>query len=433
MIIERLAGIVPINKFRRAFTLVEVLIVLFIFTILGAIALPTVRELIADQKVGTATRNLAAFIDISRSMAIADSRPTGVLFERVGSLSDVFGRAASIRVKQIKGVPPYVGESSNALAHLVNDPSWPAVGHPLRPTAMDPDPIVGLDTAVFDANDSQLLRLSALMIANGDPDPPIDIGDLIEFPGGRLAPIESIVANTTSTPETVVVHFDLRENIGYTTSSSLSTQLFPASGRAASVDYPVTFTGLADIVGAEQARYKIYRNPVVSSTAPLNLPRGVVVDLNYSGIGVAGNEFAPVVDPMNVSGPATSADDIFILFGPDGKVARIQDAAGNIGPPTGLVFFCVGNTDGLRPLDLLSIDGDATANLLKADSTWLVINPSTGRAVASPFAVGSTPPTTPLDDPYELTTGPPPNNPVIAPYITEARRFALLSDTLDAE
>lgn len=422
------------SKRRRdgGFTLVEMLVVLFIFMLLAAVALPTVRNLIADQKVASATRNLAAYIDIARNTAIANSRPMGVLFQRVGGLSDVVGRAAVIRLKQISGVPAYVGESSNSVAYLANDPNWPPVGHELRPNTGDPDPIVGLDTAVFDANDSQLLYLSATMIASSQPNPPIRRGDLIEFPGGRVAPIEAIIANPSTTPITVTVHFDLNENFGYSSASPLSTQRFPSSSRRARVNYPATFTGLGQLVGTETVKYKVHRRPVVTSAAPMNLPRGVVIDMNYSGIGDSGNQFAPVVDATNVSGPAFNASNIALLFGPDGKVINISNALGNSGPPTGLIFFCVGDADGVRPFDLLSTDSRATANLLNLDSTWLVINPSTGRVAASPNSAGAGSPPSMVSDPYAVTTGPP-SVPVLEPFISSARSLALLSDTLDAE
>tara|TARA_R110002049_G_scaffold2750_6_gene22053 strand:- start:11768 stop:13087 length:1320 start_codon:yes stop_codon:yes gene_type:complete len=423
----------------QAFTLIEVMVVLFIFLILAAIALPTVRNLISDQKVASAARNLAAYLDIARSTAIANSRPTGVLFERAGGVSDVLGRAASIRVKQITGVPPYVGESSNSVAFLVNDPNWPAEGTPLRPMMGDPDPIIGLDGAVFDANDNQLLYLSGLMIAAGESNPPIRVGDLIEFPGGRAVPIKKITSDSTTTPATVIVNFDLTERFGYSTTSTLSTQRFPSAARAAIESLPplpTMFGGFGpaanEIEGLEPVRYKIHRRPVVSSTASMNLPRGVAIDFNYSGVGVSGNQFAPIVDPMAPSDPALAASDIALLFGADGKVINISNASGLSGPPTGLIFFCVGETDGVRPLDLLSTEEKATANLLNLDSTWLVVNPNTGRVVASPNAIGSTAPVSMLSDPYELTAVAP-VAPVLEPFLQSARSLALLSDTVDSE
>ena len=101
---------------RLGFTLVEVLVVMFIFLILTAVALPTVRNLISDQKNSRGARGIAAYIDLARSRAIAERRQIGIRIERVAA--DQFGRSASIRVRQLTGVPPYRGDAANAVATL---------------------------------------------------------------------------------------------------------------------------------------------------------------------------------------------------------------------------------------------------------------------------------------------------------------------------
>ena len=380
---------------RQGFTLIEVLIVMFIFLILAAVALPTVRGLIADQKVSKATSNLAAVIDVARSRAIAEGRTTGVLFARAGGLSDVVGRAASIRVRQITGVPPYAGESSNSAAVL------------------QPDGI----TARFDPSDNQLLTLSASLVADpmvsgdvDDPNAPIKNGDFIELPGGRLARfVITYRALNATMPPYVEITFDLSD------ATPGGTRRFPSAYTGASTSIPI---------GGRRVRYKIHRRPTVSSTASFSFPRGVAVDFNYSGIGPDGNEFAPHYDSGSMTW--TDANDIEIWFGGDGKVAAVSDTFGNLIAPDGLIFFCIGSTDGVRPDSLFSVEKRATANLLNLDSTWLVIHPSTGRVTAAPFAsVNTLPPVaTIVTDPDDAS---------LAPAVAEARALALLSDTVGPE
>ena len=374
-----------------AFTLVEVLVVLFIFVTLAAVALPTVRKLIDDQKVSKAARNIIAFIDIARTRAIAEGRETGVRFERFDQTNQ-FGRCVSTQVKQLTGVPRYRGDSSRSVASIRS------LG------------VAGEVHAQFDPIDNQLLALSASLV--GDASAPIKVGDLVELPGGRTAPISSIVPRLITAPAATLVEL----NLSLTEPTDDGTNTFPSSIEGVSTafppDPPPTVT--------RDVRFAIYRQPVLSSAATLAIPRGAVVDLNYSGVGLGGNEFAPrVALPEHVS----------IIFGPDGKVSRISNGSGGLTRPTGPIFLCVGNPNGVRPDDLLAEsedigDGDATANLLNLDSVWIVINPSTGRAVASPNALAGTAFTDDITDLDDAN---------LATAISNARYFGTLSDTLDEE
>ena len=392
---------------RGAFTLVEVLIVLFIFMILAAIALPSVRGLLDDQKITSATRGLAAFIDVTRSRAIAEGRTAGIVIERAGPLADTIGSAASIRVRQATGVPPYTGEASNSVALI-------------QPGGL---------TAEFNARDNQLLALSASLVGTADEiHAPIRSGDFIELPGGRIAPF-TIDFRASTAPDTVpvVINLNLPEQFS-------GTRQFPSAAGAA-------LTGIPS--GGRPVKYKIYRRPTISSSATYSLPRGVAIDLNYSGMGQTGNEFAPdvVAAPMPMDPPVVAnAEDISILFGSDGKVALVTDSNGVNLAPTGLIFLCVGRSEGVRPDELFAVEEGATATLMDLDTTWLVINPSTGRVVATPIAAVSMTPSTATrhDDPNpDSTLFPMPaartaEQNLIDTLIRESRAFALLSDTLDS-
>jgi hypothetical protein len=146
----------------------------------------------------------------------------------------------------------------------------------------------------------------------------------------------------------------------------------------------------------------------------------MAIDLNYSGLGSSGNQFAPNVASLDVPAP-----NIAIVFGADGTVISTSQTADGIGPPpAGQIFFCIGDTDGVRTDNLFSTENRATANLMNPDSIWLVINPSTGRVVSSPFASVST-------IPASIVVNPSDNSLDIA--LNEARIFALLSDTVDLE
>ena len=69
-------------KLAAAFTLVELLVVLFLVLLLAAIALPNVREVLSDQLIARTARGVSTYIDVARNRAIAEGRQVGILIER---------------------------------------------------------------------------------------------------------------------------------------------------------------------------------------------------------------------------------------------------------------------------------------------------------------------------------------------------------------
>ena len=53
----------PTTRRLAAYTLVELLIVLAIMVLLAAVALPTVKDLLANQQIAKTARNMSAFMD----------------------------------------------------------------------------------------------------------------------------------------------------------------------------------------------------------------------------------------------------------------------------------------------------------------------------------------------------------------------------------
>ena len=105
------------DRRRAAYTLVELLIVLAIMVLLAAVALPTVKDLLANQQIAKTARNISAFMDKARSRAIAEGQFVGIRLERLNTLDPV-SRAQSIRIRELTSVPPYTGDASNAFAKL---------------------------------------------------------------------------------------------------------------------------------------------------------------------------------------------------------------------------------------------------------------------------------------------------------------------------
>jgi type II secretory pathway pseudopilin PulG len=417
---------------RSGYTLVEILVVLFVLMLLAAIALPTVKELLSNQKVSRAAQNMTAFIAKARSRAIAEEKPFGVLIERgvgVDDTGNVIGLSQSIRLRQIAGVPPYTGDASNAYATLRDDPQFPNV-----------------EIAEFTVKDNQLLSLSRNIYSDANLTPqqqhesaPIRNGDYLELPGGRMVPI-TFMPYTTAAGE-VLPDGSIAQSGGATARATLEgsdgeltvrvwfslTKFYPEGSR--------TLSG-------SRVKYRIHRRPVVSSVTPFSMPRGVVTDLNYSGVGVAGNQFASLSDDK----------DIEIIFGADGSVLRVTNGwfwVSGTGvadwdetqvAPLGAIYLCIGDADGLVPNNLFSQDKKAFSNLLNLESIWVSINPYTGRCNASsvaPVDLGIVLANAGLNANSVLQTpNPDPSTgeaTALADAIARSRYFATLSDSVDPE
>ncbi len=357
---------------RRAFTLVEILIVMSLMLVLAGIALPTAKELLSDQKATRAARTIATYIAQARSEAVGKGQHIGVRIERLAATENVdYGSTAAVRLQRIAGVPPYSGEVPNARVRI---------------TGIS----FGIASLEFDPADSLLVTL------HESNDAPVGDGDLIEFPGGKTFPLNFITPYTAGNP--VAATIDLNKPDASATETFPLGHQVPSSGRFA---------------------YRIHRAPKVSASNPLSFSRGLAIDLNYSGIGLVGNQFAPT--PL--TSPAVN-QPIDILFGPDGSVSFVSiDNQGNVGPAIGMIYLCLGTADGVvEPPDptvaattaeLFENSDQFRANITNPDSIWIVINPNTGRVVTAPFA--SVP-----DVPATVGEG-----------LTTARGLAILSDTLD--
>ncbi len=185
---------------RAAFTLIEILVTLFIMMILASVALPMTRNLIKDQRNVRATQIVLSFIDATRNQAIAENREMGLIFDRFEATG--FGRSASLRIRQMRGLPAYTGETAKAKAILDHH----ALGS-VSVTATDE-----VNAARFDPIENQLLLLSADILRAALTDPnvdastaPIRTGDRMELPGGRVVRIEGITRVDPTDPLSEII------------------------------------------------------------------------------------------------------------------------------------------------------------------------------------------------------------------------------------
>ncbi len=338
----------PALKIHRAFTLVELLIVMAVMVVLAAATLPSLKTLLSGQKITQATRVVQAHIEAAKGRAIATGSFVAVIFERQSNQPHTVTR---LSVGQV--FPPYQGDVMGATGTLANLKGWnPATKR--------------FDTTIPDTFNDQLTvsAINGQLVTTGTFGP----GDFIQI-GDRetLFLIESVNTATGAisflNPPYHVINKGLPTEAHYATQEGV---LMPAAGSS---------------VG-----FRIYRKPTKSYAPSSVLPRGTCVDLSVSGIGTSGVQF-----------DSTAPDSVMVVFDERGTVAFVM---ANIGgsiqllPAGGLIHFMVGRTEQVLPgaRQSMKIDSDpasVNANLNDTENVWVSINPYSGAVYSSAVQAGS--------------------------------------------
>ncbi|WP_413430961.1 Tfp pilus assembly protein FimT/FimU [Crateriforma spongiae] len=452
-------------KHRRAFTLVEIMVVMVLLMLLAGIGLPAIKQTLKDQKESQTSRQVVAYLTTARDRAIATGRPVGVVIERAGT-TDPFARSYSTRLRMTNGVPSYGGESPDTRCVIIHDDfvfSTPQVADSNSTTRTGQ-----FNACLFRQEENPLLRLSAQVLNDGDSTndgaAPIKAGDLISFEGSR--PVRIMAIGFSDANDLDLASYGAitppwnRNNLNYPKWNALPLPALPTDDRPyikirfdsrsfveiGGGAFP-TFELPTGAVNAtadntwRASRFQIFRQPSPSQTSPMNLMKGMAIDLNFSGTATysgglpAGIEFSPYFIDATAGNVAMNSTDpnnpitflnIAIVFAPDGSVQSVGSAMPGAAPyafnerrPTGQIFFLLGKTDGIRPDDPFSTEDRAVSNILDGDSVWIVINPSNGNVAVSPIAS-----TRPVDPNLTIEQN-------MANAALVARTYAFNSDTLE--
>ena len=344
----------------RGLTLVELLVVVVILTTLVGAAIPLLSPADDARKIREGARQLNTYITAAQSKAIRTGRPYGVAFKKLSTdviptlplnraadidnrLSD---RGVCIEVFQVRRPQDFAGFSADAVAAV-------------RPLQIGLAPVLGGVHPFTDhgALYVQLLfgRLRPRILT--DPPPPnplifepeslppnvIRRGDVLEMAGfqyticdddfdrdGARPPDPDDLANTEgyfvgggyvsiNDPGNNQLIAKL-ENFVFDPTLSFAQQISPPLP-------PQTFLppNNALVYFSDPRPYKIRRRPVTSSALPLQLPSGVAIDLQASGLDPGGvtHPFLhhPFADRSGNWGPNNDSTAV-IMFGNDGAVTE---------------------------------------------------------------------------------------------------------------
>ncbi len=365
---------------RSGFTLIELLIVVTILIMVTVAAIPLLGPSTRGRQVREAARELSAYIAGARAKALEIGRPAGIWLERfprppanasqadLQALSETGGLHFCVNVYTAITPPPYSGDT--------------------------------LDSRVVVQNG----RVTKFVPATGWMGL-VRPGDLMKLNfQGRLYQIQ------VTDPSVV-------DERGYLKPNSLQAGwlLSPVDFNSDPVVPNTPLTGVP---------YQIFRQPVRSNDAPLQLPGTAVIDLDLSGLDsrpagqigptkFSGGTFAAVPTPGSGT-PTIDTNPVIIMFGPGGALDRIYYRGGQFIIPTEPVFLLVGRREKVYPGEPQESSEEQGVQFNYQDTGhWcLSLGHQTGRITVTELAV--------FDDPSPLTG----SNP-----LAKARHFARLAQS----
>jgi len=126
--------------------------------------------------------------------------------------------------------------------------------------------------------------------------------------------------------------------------------------------------------------YQIFRQPVKSAVAPLQLPEGTAIDLQSSGTGTSTFSLAaPYQNPM-------------VTFSPSGGTEFVYDGAG-YAHPSSAVFFLIGRREGMSDVNFnFGYAVKNPHNIYDLNSLWVSVSPRNGQIVTAENVTMTSPP-----------------------------------------
>lgn len=291
---------------RRGLTLIELLVVIVLLLILTAVALPVLNGNSESRRVREAARLVSTYISTVRNRAIETGRPAGFQIEPLPS-----NPSAAMVLSTIEVPPIYGGDVANSICTVFWDVNTsPAKLKAKFPAGQFNETLVRVGDS-FKAN-YQGHAYTIVGPAASPTNPQLAAGTTVvelTVPAGTATPWPS------SLDETHVAVFDTVSSTW--SSSAILLQAVP---------------------------WQIARGPVRSSSTPIQLPEGAVIDLSLSGQGS--------------SYGATGT--IGFLFSPGGQLLPMTYVNGAQQPiPTGAIHLFVGASDGVMPASATGLESAA--------------------------------------------------------------------------
>ncbi|MCY2994523.1 MAG: prepilin-type N-terminal cleavage/methylation domain-containing protein [Planctomycetota bacterium] len=355
---------------RAGMTLTELLVVVAIMVILIGMAVPMMRNGLEERKLREASRQLNTAFALAKAMAAETGRAAGVWIDAQS------GTSYAQQVFLAEMPAPYAGDvvGATATVYIVSSAVAKVVFHPNKTSPLQPLLQVG-DQIKFECKGPwyPITAISQSVYPPPVPSPALTLD----------IDISGVPAPPTPFPQPPPLPSPAPPP------PPLPPPPAPALPPPPSLAYALPY-GLFS--------YQIARRPIKSSSMPLELPAGAVIDVGCSGYGLADICFlankshlaSPAYDTFKTS-PVT--DPITVMFNPDGSVERVWIWNSLCRPvtPSETMHFLVGkieqtneDTNSPRPQNsIVSTPWHFNTNLTDPTTLWVSIAPKAGRVTTA--------------------------------------------------
>jgi prepilin-type N-terminal cleavage/methylation domain-containing protein len=361
----------------RAFTLVELMIVVIIVGMVTVATIPLLKPALDGRRIREAARIVSTQFAAAQSEAVADGHSVGVWMEKLPNDS-----TASMDLYLCESPQPYSGdtEASTVVVQVTQTGTKPGV---VEYPGASPQ-TVPLYQAAFTINMAVDTAWVGLLRAY----------DTISF--GFKGAKYRILGSTDSfgQPANAV------DSNGFLQSTSTVIRIEPvdpddfvydySSGSPALITFafrkmpPLAFVTTTNPTGWTTP-YEIVRQPIKSANTPVQLPSGAVVDLFYSGMGGSYLLYqAPQSPPITANQFISDAHPVIATFDRTGALEYLY-VNGQQTQITHPLYFLIGKRE-----KLASVETDPTKqNSADLENIWVSINPQSGLVSTAEVASGS--------------------------------------------
>ncbi len=448
------------QQFRAGMTLVELLVVTVLLSILVSTAIPVISPNNDSRKIREASRAINAYLAAAQAKAIETGRPYGVEFTR---LSDTTGsgedNGACTQLTQIEVPPHYTGIDSNSVARItanftifrttgtrILDPDEPYTLQFLRRNDLASDTAVlpGYSTDLFPPsmirpNDILEFKGQRFYILSKDTDAQgycnANATNVIKQIG--LRPVQYHVSDKfpdgtdKNEPDaTDAVNWKpIDDNPSHNNLIGYVNRVLPYIEETQLDNYERNVFDSYDSIDrdsqafgfwTEPASFRIERQPTPTSAEPLQLPAGMAIDLNATGVDLGQEDGCRFYNPAGTWDGSSREFNVLptsqsprLIFTPSGQtLVRMPGADPKL--VTGSLSICVGRVElvsyelydidspGINiqnwgePIDLNSVyfNSDLSEeetreitdqyNWLNMDSRWVMVSGRSGSIVTVP-------------------------------------------------
>jgi prepilin-type N-terminal cleavage/methylation domain-containing protein len=392
------------------YSLIELLAVLLIVSLLTAIALPTVKNVMVERKTSVAALEVKAFLEAARARAIARGRSVSVILERLSSRTE-------------DGVTSSTANAMPAVAEdnfdVYNSCIRMTMAESLRSVEFESTATVTAEATGIPLVDSDLLTAEPARLLQISPNDDPRLNSVL-IPGNE---IELIDQNS----QVYTFRINKASKVGTTTTISINNEgdLANPFGSIEDIkdaaDNQVALKSFQPLPSSFPAfRIRTLPNPVTSTIN--ELPRGSCIDLSLSGLATddpnvntstnatfhslrdCSRQFASdwiwprVTSSGGTPTPLVPAPaffrPVYLTFSPNGTLQSIlcngpgSNTLVRIEPHSDVLLF-VGRLDQVLPAVTIDDLAQSQANNFKTNLTdptgyWVRISPTSGAIAATP-------------------------------------------------